>query len=247
MTVMKKNKLEIRTILVIVICLSSIAVIRQNILTQFLVTISALILLIIRHHSLHFLVGVLLRLRKIGFAILTVMIMQIVFRRTGEVYWQYWLIKITEDGLLYGFVVGFRLINLILIAGLLFDVSTSEYLLAFKSWKIPYELSFLITTVIRFIPDYYILFNKYKETFQIRGIYIGKLKFRDKMNALVTILTTALITALNGVKQRAISLDMKGFRLHSNRTYLYSSSLTTVDVLLQISVILLSIAAVIAL
>jgi energy-coupling factor transport system permease protein len=174
-----------------------------------------------------------------------VMIMQIIFRRSGDVYWQFWIIKITQGGVAYSFVVGFRLVNLILIAGLLFDVSTSEYLLAFKSWKIPYELSFLITTAIRFIPDYYSLFNKYKETFQIRRIYIGKLKFRDKINALVTILTTALITALNGVKQRAIALDMKGFRLYPTRTYLYCSNLTLTDILIQISVILLTITMII--
>lgn len=228
-----KRTVNTRTILIIAIALSSIVVIRQNIRTQLLVSVLTALLISVRSDTRSILYKVFGRLKHFWLAILIIILIQIIFRRGGNVLTEFYLLKITDVGLFYGLSVALRLINLILIAGLLFNISSSEYLLAFKAWRVPYEISFLITTVIRFIPDYYRLFIAYRETMYLRNVNIRKLSVKNKLSALVALLIPVLTANLHEVKYRAIALDLKGFRLYPKRTYLYEAKLQSLDYLIQ--------------
>jgi len=59
------------------------------------------------------------------------MILQVLFRQDGIVLWQWSFIKITQTGLEYGLITVFRLLLIILIAGMLFDISFYDFLIAF--------------------------------------------------------------------------------------------------------------------
>ena len=239
MSVFKRiEQLDVRTILVIVISLSTIAVIKQGVTTQLLISITTLILLILKSRSLSITIGLLKRLKRLWAAVVTVMAFQILFRRGGEVIFTLFLFSFTEVGVSYALSVGLRLINIALIAGLLFGISTSEYLLAFKSWRLPYEISFIITSVIRFIPDFFDLYNLYQESLYLRGISFKRLNLKQKLKGGVTLLTAALVQALNDVNSRAIALELKGFRRYPNRTYLREKALNTQDHIVQILAVL---------
>lgn len=228
------NKLiNLRTLLIITICFSTIAVIRQTISTQLIVMGVALLLLLINAQRKLLFSRIFGRFRHLWIAVLSIFILQALFRRGGEDIIGYGILRITEEGLFYGITVSLRLINLILISGLLFSIPSSDYLLAFSAWKIPYEISFLITTVIRFIPDYYKVFIAYRENLYLRNVNIKKLKLKAKFVALLSLLIPVLTSSLSEVKYRAVALDMKCFRLHKDRTYLYESRLKAVDYLLQ--------------
>lgn len=230
--------LNTRTVLIIAIALSSIAVLRQNLSTQLIVTAVALILLLLQRERQTLYNRLFGRVKHLGIAIMTIMILQILFRREGDVLAEFLMIRITVPGIINGLSVGMRLLNLILIAGLLFDISSSEYMLAFKAWKIPFEISFLVTTVIRFIPDYYRLFLAYKETLYLRNIDLKALSIRSKLSALVSLLIPALTTNLAEVRYRAIALDLKGFRHTAKRTHLYEAKLSIHDYLIQLLTLL---------
>ncbi|MBW6515008.1 MAG: energy-coupling factor transporter transmembrane protein EcfT [Candidatus Cloacimonetes bacterium] len=225
--------INVRTILLTALTLSSIAVFRQNILTQLMVAFIAILLLMLQRDRRSLFGKLIGRIRHFWFAIVAIIILQILFRQDGAVYLSIWFVKVTDVGVMYGLSVGMRLINLILIAGLLFNISSSEYMLAFKAWRIPYEISFLVTTVIRFIPDYYRLFIAYRETMYLRNINLKELSIRNKLSALVSLLIPALTTNLADVKYRAIALDLKGFRYSKQRTNLYESKLKAHDYLIQ--------------
>jgi energy-coupling factor transport system permease protein len=228
-----KSTLNTRTIIVIALALSSIVVIRQNITTQLGVIIMALILLVLQEERRAIFSRLTGRLKHFWIAFLAIMILQVLFRRDGDVIFQFHILKITQTGIYYGITVALRLINLILIADLLFRISSAEYMLAFKAWHIPFEISFLITTVIRFIPDYYRLFLAYRETLYLRNIEIRKLSIKNKLSVLVALLIPVLTANLADVKSRAVALDMKAFRLYPQRTYLHEARLRGQDYLIQ--------------
>jgi energy-coupling factor transport system permease protein len=237
--------LDVRTLLIIVICLSSVSVIRQIVAIQIAVTIITLTLLSLRANNPEMLLVLVRRLKRIWIAVFAVVFFQLVFRREGDVIFSFYLLSITDSGLAYAVIVGLRLINIVLIAGLLFDISSSEYLLAFKSWRFPYEISFIITTVIRFIPDFYSLFTTYGEALHTRGIRLAKLKLVNKMKAAVSLLTAALIQSLNDVSHRAIALDLKGFRRYPTRTYLHDVKLRPRDIVVQSFSVIVAVLAII--
>lgn len=227
-------KINSRTVLIITVSLSTISVIRQSLYIQGAVTIVTLMLIIMQQARQVMLLRVFGRLKHLWIAVFSILILQIVFRQGGDVYFSFYLIKITETGVFYGISVALRLINLILISGLLFNIPSSEYMLAFKAWRFPYEISFLITTVIRFIPDYYRMFLSYKESFYLRNIELKRLSLHNKLKAIIMLLLTVLADNLADVKKRAIALELRAFRLYPARTYLYSSKLKLHDYLIQI-------------
>ena len=165
----------------------------------------------------------------------TLMIFQILFRNEGTVYFSYGIISITSGGISYGFVSSMRFFLIILIAGLLFDVPYFDYLIAFKAWKFPYEISFLVASVIHFIPIFSLEFSKCIEALKLRGIDLNNLKWRNRPKAYISLIFPVIAKAINDVQYRAISLELRGFRLHKNRTSLYEDKLKFVDWLVQIS------------
>lgn len=162
------------------------------------------------------------------------MILQVLFRQDGAIWWQWQFLKITQTGVEFGLITVFRLLMIILIAGMLFDISFYDFLIAFHKWKFPYELSFMIASVIHFIPIFEKEFSRTRETLFLRGIEIKKIPLLKRPKALVTILFPILARAVSDIKFRAISLDLRAFRLHKSRTFYYDKKLGKIDLFVHI-------------
>lgn len=207
----------------------------QNLTAQLLLTGCAILLLILVQPSTHKLHRIFRRLHTLGKIILTVMIFQILFRRSGEVIWEFSILKITTTGLNFGIISSLRFFIIILVAGLLFDVSYYDYLLAFKSWKIPYEISFLVASVIHFIPIFSSQFRKSLEALQLRGIDLNRINLFRRLRIYPILIFPVLARAVADVRWRAISLDLRAFRLYPSRSYLHEKKLSFIDLFLQLS------------
>jgi len=228
------KNINLRTLLIIVIIISSLSVIYQDIYTQISLIILSVLLIIFRNPSQKSFLRTMHRLRRIGKIIITLMIFQILFRHNGKELFSFWIIKITSGGLDYGIVSSLRFFLIILIAGLLFEIPYYDYLLAFKAWKIPYEISFLVATVIYFIPLFSSEFKKSLEALNLRGIRLGKIPMMHRLKAYTELVFPVIAKAISDVQYRTISLELRGFRLHKRRTSIYENKLNNVDLIIQI-------------
>ncbi len=170
-------KINLRTLLILVILITSMSVIYQKLFIQICLIILSILLIISINPSKRRFHRLLHRLRKFTNIVLAIMVFQILFRVTGEVIWQCGFIKITSVGINYGIISSLRIFIIILIAGLLFDIPYYDYLLALKGWKIPYEISFLIASVINFIPTLSKQFYIIIEELTLRGIDLKRIPF----------------------------------------------------------------------
>jgi len=168
--------------------------------------------------------------------VITLMIFQILFRHGGETIWQFGIIKITSLGVNYGVSSSLRLILIVLIAGLLLDIPYYDYILAFRSWKIPYEISFLVASVIHFIPIFHKQFIISQEALNLRGIEISKSPLLKRFKIYSALVFPVIARAISEVKYRSISLELRAFRLYPERTYLYRARLKWYDFVVQISI-----------
>jgi energy-coupling factor transport system permease protein len=166
-------------------------------------------------------------------------LMQIIFRNEGNVYMEWGIVKITDQGVNYGLISTLRITLIILLAALLFQRPFYDYLLAFHSWHFPYEISFLIASVINFIPTYRSQFLTIKENLYLRGIYFRKLTLFQRFRTVSQLIFPVLSRALLQVKDRAIALELRGFRLYKNRTFIYEHKLAVWDWLIQLFCLLL--------
>ncbi len=227
------NRLNLRTILILVILVTSLSVIYQNLRIQLILTGFTLFLLFsfrISKHKLHRLGHRLLSLFKL---VLTILILQILFRRSGEIIWEYSFLMVTTEGLNYGLIASLRFLIIILVAGLLFDIPYYDYLLAFRSWKFPFEISFLVATIIHFVPIFNTQFKSSMEALQIRGIIMQNLPLLKRPVVYLNLLLPVLARAISEIKFRAISLELRGFRLYKDKTYLHEQKLSRLDLIIQ--------------
>ena len=230
-------KLNLRTILIIVMAITSLSVIYNSVKVQtVLIGISLLLLFCLQpsqkrfHRLLH-------RLRMILQVIVVLMIFQVLFRHEGETLWRWHFLSITSGGLAYGAAASLRFMLILVIAGLLFDIPYYDYLLAFRAWKFPYEISFMVATVIHFIPIFGKQFQRSKEALHLRGIELGKLPLIMRCKAFISLIFPVVARAISEVRYRTISLELRAFRLYPNRTYLYQQKLNWWDWCVQVGVV----------
>lgn len=229
-------KINVRTLLIIVILITSLSIIYQTIVLQIGLIILSLIILFLVNPSPERLIH---RLRRIVLPIAGLMVFQILFRKQGDVFWEWHFIKITSVGLEYGVATSLRFFLLLLIAGVLLDVPYYDYLLAFRGWKFPDELTFLLASSIHFLHIFKKQFQQIQESLKLRGIQLSKLPLKNRISAFISLLFPVLGSTLTEIRYRAISLDLRGFGLNKKRTYLHKKKLKFVDYAIQISCILI--------
>ncbi len=227
-------KLNVRTLLILVIGITTISVVYQTILAQLGCIGITLLLLFALHPTPQQQQRILHRLTSLGRIIFTVMVFQILFRRDGAVLWQWHSIVITDIGIQYGVASSLRFFLIILVAGMLFDIPYYRYLQAFHAWKLPNEISFLAATTIHFIPIFRGQFMQSIEALTVRGIALRELPLRKRPKVYTSLLFPVLAKAISDVKYRAMSLELRGFRLYPTRTLLHKAPLTPLDIALQI-------------
>jgi len=227
-------KLNLRSLLVLVLLTTSLSVIFQDLIMQCLLILFTFVLYAVTGMTRHKMVRTYHRLKNLARIIITVMIFQILFRQEGDIYWQYGIVKITSVGLNYGLISSLRFLLIILIAGLLFDFPYYDYLLSFRSWKFSYEISFMVASMIHFIPIFSDQFKSSIEALALRGISFKEVPLLKRFRMFSTLIFPVVARAISNVKYRAISLELRGFRLHRERTYLYQSKLNPIDFLVQI-------------
>lgn len=228
--------LNLRTIIVIVSAITTLSVVHNTILMQILLLLFSIFLLLIIKPSKHRFNRLIHRMKMILRIVITLMIFQILFRHGGETIWQFGIIKITSLGLNYGISSSLRLMLIVLIAGLLLDIPYYDYILAFRSWKFPYEISFLVASVIHFIPIFQKQFTISREALNLRGIEISKTPFIKRFKIYSALVFPVIARAISEVKYRSISLELRAFRLYPERTFLYQAKLKWYDIIVQISV-----------
>ncbi|MCF7858135.1 MAG: energy-coupling factor transporter transmembrane protein EcfT [Candidatus Cloacimonetes bacterium] len=226
--------LNLRTIILIVSALTTLSVVYNSIFMQVSLISTAIILNLTIQPSQNRFYRLYHRMKLVLKIITIMLIFQVLFRQGGEIIWQYGFIKITETGLNYGISSSLRMLLIVVIAGLLFDIPYHEYIIAFRKWKIPYEISFLVASTIHFIPIFQKQFTISKEALNLRGIELSKVKLSSRIKLFSALVFPVIAKSIYQVKYRSISLELKAFRISPVRTYIYENKLKWFDLVLQI-------------
>jgi len=223
-----------RTLLVLSIIISILSVILPKV-EQLLILfgISIIFVLVIQPSKQRFLL--LWKRLKVLIVIISILfIMQLLFRHDGSILFQWKWITLYAEGFVIALQVSLRLLILLLIVSLLFDVPYYDLLLALRGWKLPYEFSLMITSTFYFFRAFEHQFRMIKELLIIREVSFKMIPLFKKFKAFSDILLPVIARSLQTVKYRAISLDIRGFRLHAQRTEYISHRLKWFDYIVQI-------------
>ena len=178
-------------------------------------------------------------LRPILFIIIFTLIIHI-FMTEGKVIYQLGFLKITQEGLIKGLLISFRLFILILATSLL-TLATSpisltdgiERLLAiFKFIGVPaHEIAMMMTIALRFIPTLLEETEKIMKAQISRGADFESGNIFNRAKNLIPILIPLFVNAFRRADELAIAMEAKCYRGGEGRTHYRELKIKKADIL----------------
>lgn len=212
------NKFDPRSKLILVITLSSLGVYLKDLTLLSLLTLLGLL-------TAKFLNAKLIRafrkIKALMIMILFVAVLQSIFSQEGKVLLDIFDISlITTGGLSKGIEFILRMTVIVISATIITTSSSREMVQGLVQLKVPYELAFLVSLGIRFLP---MLTEQIKDSFtalKLRGIVFKELTMKKKLTIISYLFLPVIASTVKKAEKIALSMETKGFRAKENRTSL---------------------------
>ena len=152
------------------------------------------------------------RFYQVGLLLIIVSLVQIIFRRQGEILLA---IKgfplIFSEGLREAILLWIRYMIIFMLAYIFARVSLFEFLLFLNKIKISLQFSLLLLTTLKFIP---FIFNEAKKglwAIRFRGIDIRKLSIKGKYLTFKKLLMPLLFRGIHYASFSSLALELRGY------------------------------------
>ncbi len=152
------------------------------------------------------------RVSQIGLVLTVISLVQIAFRRQGEVILaiRSWPV-VFSDGLREAILLWIRFMIIFMLAYIFSRVSFYEFLLFLTQLRVPLQFSLLLLTTLKFIPFIFQEAKKGLWTIRFRGIDIGQLSLRGKYLTLRKLLLPLLIRGIHYAAFSSLALELRGY------------------------------------
>lgn len=202
-----------RAKIVIVLCISTIGIFTKNILLLSITLIIACIICALLKAKIK---GV---IKKIIWLFLMLTVIQSIFAPSGRTLLNIGSVELlTVGGLLKGVEIFLRMMIIIISAGIVTTSKPSDIIQGFVEWKMPYEIVFMISIAIRFLP---MLTQEFKDAviaIQLRGIELKKVPLRKKISIYTYIFSPVVANSIVKSRDLSVAMEMRAFRAYPKRT-----------------------------
>lgn len=137
---------------------------------------------------------------------------------------------ITLGGLEQGVLLIFRMFILISGGMMLYRLGTQKLIQGFVKIKMPYELAFMTSIGIRFLPIFQEQLKDALTALALRGVDIKTLKFRKRLEVYGYLFMPVLTRCIGYSKEISMTIEMRGFRAVEHRTQYHELKLSKKDV-----------------
>lgn len=161
--------------------------------------------------------------------LLSIFIVQLIFRRQGEVLWQWGFWTIHSTGYIMAIRLILRLLCVIYGAKVLASLSFQDFSLAFALLNLPEELSFMLSYGVHLVPQFLAQLKGFVTRLKLRGVALGRLTFRQRLQVFRLLAIAALASIIKGSETRAIALELRGFRSSGKRSFLHFRRISLFD------------------
>ncbi len=236
---MNISNIDVRVKFVLAMSLSSLSVLFTNVMLQFLLAMFITSVALFLHVDL---ISVIKKLKSFFKIIVAIAILQSIFTFKGTP-----IIHIAEFNILtdYGLLTSMqfilRMTNIVICAAILSTSSSREFVQGLIQCKVPYEIAFMTSVGIRFLP---ILREEFVDAFtaiQLRGIDIKRTPFRKKMRIYLYLLLPQAARSILRARELSIAMEARAFRAYPTRTSYRILKLKTFEVILIVFIIAITI------
>ena len=212
----KEFEFDPRTKLIIVLCISTLAIVMKDIYNLIMVLILSVVI------AKFFKVDLKRSFKKVKgllYLFIGIAIIQSIFSPKGQVIISIGnFIFLTTGGLKKGLQFFSRMMIIIFSATIITTSSSREIIQGFVQWGLPYDIAFMVALGIRFLP---ILTEEIKDSLiaiQLRGVEINNIPIKQRINLYSYIFTPILVGTISKAEKLSTSIEMRGFRAYDDRT-----------------------------
>lgn len=224
---MSMKNLDPRAKLIIVIILSTLAVMIKR--PEVLFIIWVLTLVILEAFSVP-VIGAFKKLRRFLTLFISLVFIQSVFSRGGNALFTFYGASlITTGGINTGLSVIFRMFIIISSALILSTASATDMVYSLVSWRMPYELAFMVLLAIKFLP---ILMEEITDSvtaIQLSGADLRRIPLKKRISLYTYIFMPVVTVTLMRARQISIAMESRAFRAYPARTYYHQLVMKPVD------------------
>jgi energy-coupling factor transport system permease protein len=229
-----------RTKIVVILCLSTLAVfLNTPVLLLFLFVFTLFLLMLLRVNFF----SIMGKFKKLIPLLLAMLIIQSVFAPGGKVLFSLGDVNVlTSHGISSALCILFRMLTFFASAMLIMTSSPKDYILALVQFKIPYEIAFMVMVAFRFLP---IFMEEIKDTLiaiQLRGVDLQNIPWKNKLKFYTHFFTPLLTSVLIKARQLSITMEARAFRVYRRRTYLRVLKYSRADYLVMAAFIIFTLA-----
>jgi energy-coupling factor transport system permease protein len=233
------KRLDPRSKLVLVLCLSTLGVFIQNIGVLAAVLLISMVLSTASGSRLFVLIK---KFRRILWLFVAIAIIQSVFAPSGRVLMHLGEIKIITAGGLYKGVAMMLRMSIVMVSATIMATSNSrEIVQGLVQWKVPYEIAFMVSVAIRFLP---LLTDEVKNVVtavQLRGIELDRIPARQRLKVYSYLIMPVVSGAVIKSRELATTMETRAFRAYPKRTSYMVLTMNRLDYAVIITSLIISV------
>lgn len=232
----KEFKLDPRTKLVMVLCISTLGIVSRDSLSLFFIVVFTLLV------ASFFKVELKRSLRKIKrlvYLIFVIAIVQSIFSTQGDILFSIGSFPIlTTTGLEKGIQFILRMMIIVFSATIITTSNSREIVQGLVQWGLAYDIAFMVALGIRFLP---LLREEVRDSLiaiQLRGIEIDNIPLKERIRLYSHIFTPVLVGTIIKAEKLSTAIEMRGFRAYDSRTSYLVLKMSKWDYLIVFFIIL---------
>lgn len=166
-------------------------------------------------------------LKPILMLLMITLVFNLFLTKTGNVLWEFWILKLTDDGIRTAGFMTLRLIFLILGSSLMTFTTTpnsltdgiEKLLWPFRKLKLPvHEIAMMMSIALRFIPILLEETDKIMKAQIARGADLERGNIIQKAKAMIPILVPLFVSAFRRATDLAMAMEARCYRGGDGRT-----------------------------
>jgi energy-coupling factor transport system permease protein len=128
------------------------------------------------------------------------------------------IVLISEIGLIKGIQIVLRFLIIVTSALVMTSSHSRAIIQGLVQWKIPYELAFMVSVAIRFLPLLQEEITDMMTAIQLRGVNLRKVPISRRLRTYSYLLMPMIVSVLLKSRDLSMAMEMRAFRAYPTRT-----------------------------
>lgn len=226
---MKNNDLDPRTKLVIILILSTLAILYEDLLSLTLILMATIAAALYINRSF---ISLMIKLKKLIGVMVAIAFVQSLFTRAGVPIISLGSLPLMTDyGIIQAVEFVLRLSIIIISSAIIITSSSREIVQGLIQMKVPYEIAFMVSLSIKLLPIFKDELVDMVTALQLRGVDFKRVGLKEKLKVYRYLFLPIITNSILKARDLSMAMEMKGFRAMPQRTSFKVLKMETKDYL----------------